>query len=215
MIIYVAGKYRDTSAKLVNANIMIARKVSIEVWKKGHVALCPHLNTMNFEVDGEIEDVKILDGDKRIVERCDGLLMLPNWTDSDGAKLEKAHAESLGMPIWYYPDIPVPHLTEIRCPIQSRAFVQTVMRMYRLHLQKNADYSPNNVLGPGFVGLVTRLWDKITRLMELTGFRFSISEAGEYVGPKEAANEPIEDSLIDAANYGVIGLLLRQNMWGK
>lgn len=38
--------------------------------------------------------------------------------------------------------------------------------------------------------------------------------AGPYI-PKEPKNESIEDSLLDAANYSVIGLLLRRGQWGN
>ena len=34
---------------------------------------------------------------------CDGLALLPGWTDSRGAKLEAHLAESLGMTLWAVP----------------------------------------------------------------------------------------------------------------
>ncbi len=33
--------------------------------------------------------------------------------------------------------------------------------------------------------------------------------------PKEPKHEAIEDTFIDAACYGVIGLLVRRGVWGK
>jgi nucleoside 2-deoxyribosyltransferase len=216
MILYIAGPYRASSPELVDQNIASAKLVAIAVWKAGHVAVWPHGNTHHFEIDSpEIPVDQILDGDLRLVERCDGVVLCPDWNTSAGARLEREHADSLGMPVWFYPDVPSLHPTEMRCPTQTRAFVQTVMKMFRIHLDKNDSYSPSNIIGTGFVGLVTRLWDKTARILELSGFRLKLSEPSEYVGEKQSANESIEDSLLDNANYSVIGLLLRAGKWGR
>jgi len=67
----------------------------------------------------------------------------------------------------------------------------------------------------GYVGLITRLWDKTARLLSLSGFRFEIQEPGVFTHPKEAKNESVEDTLLDLMVYSVIGLLLRKGVWGK
>lgn len=210
MLIYVSGKYSGDIAK----NIAEARKVAIRLWEKGHAVLCPHLNTQHFEMDCNAEYDDYVNGDLEMVVRCDAMVMIPGWEDSRGAVIEKIYAESLGIPIYNFPDTPEKNLTEQRCPKQSRAFLETVMQMYRVHLAKNADYSPANILATGQIGLVTRLWDKIARLMNLQGFRFKV----EYVGleiPKQPKHESIDDTLMDAAVYSVIGILLRRDSWGK
>jgi hypothetical protein len=69
-------------------------------------------------------------------------------------------------------------------------------------------------MGTGEIGLVTRLWDKMARLLNLTGFVVEISEA-EYVKPKTPKNESIDDTLCDMAVYAIIGQLLRKGVWGK
>lgn len=104
------------------------------------------------------------------------------------------------------------HPTEQKCPEQCEEFRKIIETMYQLHLQKNADYSPHNVLATGFLGLVTRVWDKTARLMNLTGFDIG---SGKYLGPKTATNESLEDTLLDLANYAIIGLILRRGKWGK
>lgn len=86
--------------------------------------------------------------------------------------------------------------------------------MYRTHLSKNEDYSPASILGTGEIGLVTRLWDKVARLMNLTGFKVEISQA-VFKAPIEPKHESVDDTLQDAAVYSVIGLLLHQGVWGK
>lgn len=210
MVLYIAGKYSGD----VEANILAARRVAVQLWEAGHAVICPHLNTARMETDCSLPYEGYLKGDLQFIDRCDAIVMLDGWQDSKGAVLEHSHAKAAGVPIYYYPDVPPLHPTEVRCPVQSSAFVRFVMNMYRTHLRKNEDYSPANVLATGEVGLVTRLWDKVSRLLSLTGFVFTV-EKGTYAAPKIAKNESIEDTLLDTAVYAVIGRLLRNNEWGK
>ncbi len=106
------------------------------------------------------------------------------------------------------------HPTEIRNPNQSARFKEITEAMYQTHLDKNADYSPANVLGVGEIGLVVRLWDKMTRMMNLLGFEIDVKFVG-YHGPKEAKNETIEDTYMDMAVYAIIGMLYREGKWGN
>lgn len=209
MLLYIAGPYRGD----IDANITQARQVAIEVWRAGHVALCPHLNTAHFEKDAHLDDEVYLAGDLDMLLRCDGVVLTPDWQKSTGARAEVDFARQHGIPTWTFPQIPSHHPTEKNRPKQSRAFLSTVMRMYRVHLDKNADYSPANILGTGQVGLVTRLWDKVARLMALTGFRVEIA-GSSFDAPREPKHESIDDTLLDAANYAIIGLLLREGVWG-
>ena len=39
--------------------------------------------------------------DTTLLSFCDGIYMLDNWRDSNGAKLEKEYAESLGLKVMY------------------------------------------------------------------------------------------------------------------
>lgn len=36
-----------------------------------------------------------------LIDQCDGIYMLPNWQDSNGAKLERYMCELTGKPIFY------------------------------------------------------------------------------------------------------------------
>ena len=109
---------------------------------------------------------------------------------------------------------PKKHITEIRNPNQSARFKEIVEEMYQVHLDKNADYSPANVLGMGELGVIVRMWDKMTRLMNLLGFEVKV-EFVQYTGPKEAVNESVEDSYRDMSVYAVIGRLYREGKWGN
>jgi nucleoside 2-deoxyribosyltransferase len=211
MLIYVAGAYTGN----VDENIVAARKVAIALWEKGHAVICPHLNSAHMEKDCKATWQDYLNGDFNIISRCDALVMVDNWKGSKGATMECAYATSLGIPIYYAPDLPDLHRTETTSPVQCEAFREVVGKMYRTHLSKNADYSPANILLTGETGLVTRLWDKTARLLNLTGFKFKYLMHEGIDPPKNPKNESIDDTYQDMAVYAVIGLLLRKGQWGR
>lgn len=104
-VIYLAGPYRDGSVAGLFANIMRARDIAMLVWARGHVPLCPHLNSML--MDGQVPDEDFISGDLLLLERCDGILMLPGWEDSVGARRELAHARQCHVREYFAPqDIP-------------------------------------------------------------------------------------------------------------
>lgn len=216
MLIYVSGKYSGDTEKERKDNIFKAGKVAAELWDRGHAVICPHANTSEFLVPTKITQYEdFIKGDLMMIARCDAMVMLPEWENSKGAVLEHNYALELGVPVYFYPDeLPNLHPTEARCPQQAKAFSETIGKLYRTHLRKNADYSPANILATGELGLVTRLWDKIARLLNLSGFRLEISSS-QFLAPKEPSNESINDTYEDAAVYSIIGLLLRKGVWGK
>lgn len=106
MLLYVSGPYMGKGEEATERNIQVARKVAMELWGRGHAAICPHANTAHFERECDVTWEDYLRGDLLMIERCDGLVMLPGWENSRGAKMEKMHAEELGLPIWFAPDYP-------------------------------------------------------------------------------------------------------------
>lgn len=70
--------------------------------------------------------------------------------------------------------------------------------------KKHEDYGPMNIAGaPGgpMNGLRVRMYDKLARLNNLV----DTGDTPNY--------ESIEDTLIDLANYAIIGLLVQRNQW--
>ena len=69
--------------------------------------------------------------------------------------------------------------------------------------KKHEDYGPMNIAGaPGGAmnGLRVRMYDKLARL--------------SHLGDNDTPNyESIEDTLIDLANYAIIGLLVQRGQW--
>jgi len=104
---------------------------------------------------------------------------------------------------------------EVRYPKTSKEFKKIQREQYELFAKKQLDYGPSNI-GMGkaqletskdieisTLGLVTRMNDKISRLMNL------------ILNKKNPNNESLEDTLIDLANYSIMGLIVRRKKWGK
>lgn len=217
MLIYVSGAYNAENDELIQANIEKAGKVAGDLWNLGHAVICPHTNTSQFlvPVNENVGWEDFLKADETMISVCDCLVMVPGWENSKGAIRERDYALYLGMTCWEYPRVPALHPTEIKSPVQVRAFREFCGFMYRLHMDKNADYSPANIMGTGEIGVGVRLWDKVTRLLNLYGYDIKIAEPAKLGTPKVAKNESIDDTLSDIAVYGIIGRLLRQGKWGK
>jgi len=210
MIIYISGKYTGGTPKETDQNIAAARKVAVELWNMGYVALCPHLNTANFEKDCGVPYAQYLSGDLELLSRCDAILLLEGWRGSSGACIERQYALEHEIPI--FSTLNYPKLIEPNT--QDHYFLSQLMAMYRTYLKKSRDYSTANILGTGQIGVTVRLWDKMARLLNLMGFKLKV-ETSEYVQPNKPNCESIDDSLLDMANYALIFKLLRANKWGN
>ena len=101
-------------------------------------------------------------------------------------------------------------------PDLSNEFIKIQAEMYAMFAAKHMDYGLNNIaLGGDIVnnsddkkfsltGLAIRLTDKISRLRNL------MVNGRNYV-----KGEGMEDTFIDVANYGIIGLLVGRDKWKK
>lgn len=73
-------------------------------------------------------------------------------------------------------------------------------------IRKQRDYGPNNIRKSPFgehIGLVVRLYDKLSRLANLTS------------SGKAPENESIRDTYLDIAGYGIIGLMILDGTFPK
>lgn len=67
--------------------------------------------------------------------------------------------------------------------------------------RKQRDYGSSNIAAFGEYGVMVRVWDKVSRLRNL------------LQNVKDPANESVEDTWLDLANYAIIGLLCRRGEW--
>ncbi len=105
---------------------------------------------------------------------------------------------------------------EEQYPELSEEFQNIQEEQYELFARKHLDYGLNNITLGGdtvnnsddkkfsLTGLAIRLTDKISRLKNL------LVNGKNYV-----QGEGMEDTFIDIANYGIIGLLVGRNKWKK
>jgi hypothetical protein len=100
-VLYVSGKYRDPRGPwYVRKHIELAADVALELWLLGCCAICPHQNSMYFE--GPLSDPIIIEGDRELVRRSDGLVVCPNWETSVGTAEEWKVAWEGNKPIFYW-----------------------------------------------------------------------------------------------------------------
>jgi len=112
-------------------------------------------------------------------------------------------------------DTAILHFEE-QYPELSEEFQKIQEEQYEMFARKHLDYGLNNIaLGGDIVnnsddkqfsltGLCIRLTDKISRLKNLL-----------VNGRSFVEGEGMEDTFIDIANYGIIGLLVGRNKWKK
>ena len=105
---------------------------------------------------------------------------------------------------------------ETSYPELSDEFKKIQDEMYEMFARKHMDYGLNNIALGGDIlnnkadknfsltGLAIRLTDKISRLKNLL-----------VNGKNFVKGEGMEDTFIDIANYGIIGLLVGRNKWKK
>jgi len=98
-LIYVAGPFRAPNSWGIQENVMRAMALALKVWQAGHVAICPHANTMFFQ--GAIPDDWWLTGDLVILNRCDAVMMVVGWEESEGARGEETKAYRMNIPVFY------------------------------------------------------------------------------------------------------------------
>lgn len=115
-----------------------------------------------------------------------------------------------------HPDKAAVRIFEQEYPELSNEFKSIQKEMYEMFARKHMDYGLNNIaLGGDIVnnsddkqfsltGLCIRLTDKISRLKNLL-----------INGRSFVEGEGMQDTFIDIANYGIIGLLVGRDKWKK
>ena len=89
--------------------------------------------------------------------------------------------------------------------------VRAAMECVQLFDTKQQDYGSDNISSNGELGIAVRLQDKVSRMRHILLKELAVQERSAHVF--KTNHEALEDSFKDAANYAMIGLLLRRNRW--
>ena len=99
ILIYIAGPFRGETAWRIAENVHEAEKVGFMVASIGYMPVIPHSMTGSFH--GTVTDSFWLAGTLQLMTRCDGVLMMEKWRESEGANLEHFRAKEIGLPVRY------------------------------------------------------------------------------------------------------------------
>ena len=112
-------------------------------------------------------------------------------------------------------NLEVQHIFEAEYPELAKEFLNIQNEMYTTFARKHMDYGLQNISLGGdlnktldknfsLTGLAIRLTDKVSRLRNLL-----------VNGKNFVKGEGMEDTFLDIANYGIIGLLVGRDKWKK
>lgn len=102
--VYVAGKYNDNNIISALENMRLGMRVSTELLLKGYAPFVPWFDYHFILMlrDGEkITKSEYHRYSIQWLEVSDCILALPNWMESDGAKMEIKRTKELNIPIYY------------------------------------------------------------------------------------------------------------------
>lgn len=137
MLLYLSGRYNAETHNGISENIVVARKIAVNLWEQGFSVLCPHMNTCHFEVDTQrVTHDDWLRGDLEMLIRCDAIIMLPGWEESKGANIELGIAAKYEIPTYYWPDHPEMSWFEMYKPKKIHEVMGTMMKMYRTYIRE-------------------------------------------------------------------------------
>ena len=89
--------------------------------------------------------------------------------------------------------------------------VRAAMECVQLFDTKQQDYGSDNISSNGELGIAVRLQDKVSRMRHILLKELAVQERSAQMF--KTNHEALEDSFKDAANYALIGLLLRRKKW--
>lgn len=97
--IYIAGKYRDVTPEKVAENVKMAEAVAAELLSLGYIVICPHSMTHGWERFEKLTDDDFLRNGLALLGVCDELVLVGDWSDSQGTKDEVIEAVRCGKPV--------------------------------------------------------------------------------------------------------------------
>jgi hypothetical protein len=100
-LVYVAAPFSAPTREGVEANIVQAVELGIEVAKLGACPIIPHANTAHPAFEQVQPYTFWIEATLALLRRCNALLAHPKWPHSRGATAEVADAIKRGQPVFY------------------------------------------------------------------------------------------------------------------
>lgn len=191
MIIYILNNYDEDILMEEPVDEAIA-----SLSKMGHVCIFPYNTPIN-SYDQLEEAISVCDC---VLVFCEDARLI-NFANKNSIPVYNS-IESIEIP-----------KALARSPKQFRTMRMFFNSVYRLTVKKNSDYGPGNIGLTGEIGVLVRLSDKIMRLLNLFGFKFT-STFDEFTNPKDPDFESVNDTWMDVAGYAGIGFTVNKGFWG-
>lgn len=100
-LVFIAGPYRSPTRYGTEKNVRNAEEVAIEVAKAGAYPVCPHANTRTYFEDLQ-NDEFWLQATRELLRRCDAVIFVPGWRQSEGSLAEYEEAKRIGLPTFLH-----------------------------------------------------------------------------------------------------------------
>lgn len=85
-LIYVAGPFSAPNRASVDLHIQHAVEFGLRVARAGGMPVVPHANTSHPDYEHEQSYEFWISGTAKLMTRCDGVLLIPGWEGSRGAR---------------------------------------------------------------------------------------------------------------------------------
>ena len=103
--VYIAGPYTAGTREGVEENVRWAEAASWWFHQRGYAVHCPHSQShyihTRYNIHNMISYEQWLEADIAWINVCDMVAFLPDWGDSNGARMEHIVAQALGKKIYY------------------------------------------------------------------------------------------------------------------
>jgi hypothetical protein len=97
-LVFIAGKFSGANAWEIACNVHEAEAAALRVAKLGGMPIVPH--SLGRSMFGTLPERFWRDGCLELLGRCDGILLLPRWSNSPGACAEARYADKRGLRCW-------------------------------------------------------------------------------------------------------------------
>ena len=94
-VVFIAGQFSGANAWEIACNVHRAEAASLRIAQLGGMPVCPH--SLGRSMFGTLPEEFWRAGCLALLARCDGILLLPRWSNSTGACAEARHADKLGI----------------------------------------------------------------------------------------------------------------------